>query len=75
MSESEVRVIRILEYRGHRWRVEQEIKNSIHGTKNFGGGTITAATLGEYPEIITAEVYEPSIEEQLEAMVANESEN
>lgn len=58
----EVRVLRLIEYRGSRDWVERTVAASIHGTKEIpgftmgypgrGGGTITAVTLGDFPEIL-----------------------
>jgi hypothetical protein len=50
----EIRVIRIIEYRGPRVEVEKQVTNSMHGVRILPNGvTITAATLGLYPEILT----------------------
>lgn len=55
-----IRVLRIIEYIGPRDLVEEQIKRSIHGTKNWGNGiTINVATLGTFPEILA--VAKPSI--------------
>jgi hypothetical protein len=54
-----VRVLRIVEYVGPRDLVEDQIARSIHGTRHcglHGQIRITAATIGEFPEILkTAE--------------------
>ena len=58
-----VRVLRIIEYVGPRAQVEATVARSIHGTLHVGtsgrraedlgtGMRITAATLGEYPEVL-----------------------
>lgn len=48
-----VRVLRVIEYIGPRDRVEKTVANSIHGSKDAGGGlTINAATIGQYPEVL-----------------------
>lgn len=51
-----VRVLRIIEYIGHRNRVEEVVKNSVHGTKICDSAkgllSIHAVTLGLYPEIL-----------------------
>jgi hypothetical protein len=53
MAEDIVRVIRIIEYVGPRGKVEKQIAMSIHGTKDTGNGIrISAATIGEFPEIL-----------------------
>ena len=50
-----VRIFRILMYEGDRHWVEETIKKSIHGTKQVGEAgkdrSITAATLGTFPEV------------------------
>ena len=54
-AQDEVRVIRILEYRGPRDWVEQTVEASIQGRKVLGRDrncSITAATLGNFPEIL-----------------------
>lgn len=58
----EIRVIRILEYVGPRNCVEEILMKSIHGAKvieryssaegTYGRVTISASTLGLYPEIM-----------------------
>jgi hypothetical protein len=53
MAEDIVRVIRIIEYVGPRGKIETQIANSLHGTKDWGNGIrISAATIGEFPEIL-----------------------
>lgn len=53
MSEDIVRVIRIIEYVGPRGKIENQIARSVHGTKDWGNGVrISAATIGEFPEIL-----------------------
>lgn len=53
-----VRVFRIIEYVGPRDLIEEQIRKSVHGTKTvvtrYKGLTIsiTAATIGEFPEIL-----------------------
>jgi hypothetical protein len=51
-----IRVLRILEYVGPRDAVEAVIDRSIHGSRTYGlpgrEVTITAATLGTFPEIL-----------------------
>lgn len=53
-----VRVLRVLEYIGPRDAVERQVQNSVHGEKTFGRPgaeiTIRAATIGTYPEILSA---------------------
>lgn len=53
-----VRVLRIVEIIGPRDLVEQQVTNSLHGerlgaTSNMGQVVIRAATVGNYPEILT----------------------
>jgi len=48
-----IRVLRVLEYEGPRGLVESTIERSIQGLKEFGKLTIRAATVGNYPEILT----------------------
>lgn len=53
MEPEEVRVLRIIEYRGPRHWVETTVRRSIHGTKVLENGAfITVTTLGEYPELV-----------------------
>mgnify|MGYP007083468222 FL=1 len=47
-----VRVLRIVEYVGSRERVEETVRQSIHGDKVMKDLTIRAATIGTYPEIL-----------------------
>lgn len=56
MAEDIIRVLRVIEYVGPRSRVEETVSNSIHGEKHFGGLTIRAAVIGEYPEILQHEI-------------------
>lgn len=52
-----VRVLRVVEYIGPRDWVERTIAKSIHGTKFIDDGKmISAATIGEFPEILNKEV-------------------
>lgn len=54
-TEDEIRVLRIIEYRGPRSWVEKTIAGSIHGTRFVGepNRTISANTIGLFPEILT----------------------
>ena len=47
-----IRVLRLVEYVGPRRKIEQQIENSLHGTKRFNEITIRATTIGEFPEIM-----------------------
>lgn len=47
-----VRVLRIVEYTGERSWVEKTVTNSIHGTKHLGYGSISAATIGAFPQVL-----------------------
>jgi hypothetical protein len=50
---AEVRVLRIIEYRGPQRWVEETVQRSIHGTKKVDTGKfITVVTLHEYPETV-----------------------
>jgi hypothetical protein len=50
-----VRVMRVLIYEGPRDWMETTLNKSIKGTIHVGhGATISAATIGEFPEIIKA---------------------
>jgi hypothetical protein len=50
---AEVRVLRIIEYRGPQRWVEETVRKSIHGTRQIDREkSITAVTLHEYPEQI-----------------------
>ena len=63
MSEDIVRILRIIEYKGLRSWVQKTLDNSIQGTKQFpDSATITAVTLGNFPEILQVTV--PSEESQ-----------
>jgi len=54
LNEDIVRVLRVVEYVGTREWVEETVKRSLHGTRVVEGyGTITAATLGAFPEVLT----------------------
>ena len=56
MSEDLVRVLRIIEYSGPRSEVERAVEMAVHGAKRLPRGlVITAATLGNYPEILPKE--------------------
>lgn len=54
-----IRVLRVLEYVGPRDLVEEQVRKSIHGERVFfstnpqGAVTIRAATVGEFPEIVS----------------------
>lgn len=52
MNEDIIRVRRLLEYIGPRGLVEKTVANSIHGVKRFGKESITATTLGVFPEVV-----------------------
>lgn len=57
MQQETVRVMRVIIYEGGREKVEKQIKNSIHGTREFGTlkegfCKITAITINEFSEII-----------------------
>ena len=59
-TEDEIRVLRIIEYRGPRSWVEKTIANSIHGTRFVEPNkTISANTLGLFPEILTSKEVGP----------------
>jgi hypothetical protein len=47
-----VRVLRVLEYTGPRDRVEETLRRFIQGEEVYGGVTIRAATIGEFPELL-----------------------
>lgn len=50
-----IRVLRVVEYVGPRDAVEKQVANSIHGTRSgygLSGMTISAATVGAYPEVV-----------------------
>ena len=59
-AQDKVRVLRIVEFVGDRQVVEAQVANSLHGEKTYhntklgGYVTIRAATIGTYPEILTA---------------------
>jgi hypothetical protein len=55
MAEDIVRVVRIIAYVGPRSKVEKQIANSLHGTKDHGNGVrISVVTVGEYPIVALA---------------------
>jgi hypothetical protein len=63
-----VRVIRIIEYVGERSDVEEQIANSMHGTKRFSRPghhdmEIRVATIGEFPEILERSLAAEGIKE------------
>lgn len=82
-TEDRVRVLRLIEYEGGREAVEQQLANSIHGTRVFqaswhngrssgrGPLRITAVTLGLYPDVVETgrEVGEPRQVAELEAQL------
>jgi len=48
-----IRILRVVEYRGPRAAVEDQVERSLHGTKRLPTGVIiSAATVGQYPEMI-----------------------
>lgn len=47
-----VRLYRIIEYKGNRDVVEDVVNGSIHGTKKIRSLSITAQTIGEFPDLI-----------------------
>lgn len=47
-----IRVLRVIEYVGERIVVEKQVANSLHSTKTLPGLTISAATVGTFPEIL-----------------------
>jgi hypothetical protein len=71
MDEDIVRVLRIIEYVGPRSKVEKQIGDSLHGTKDHGNGVrISAVTLGEYPEIMERANHE-TVEERAKRFAAS----
>jgi hypothetical protein len=53
--EDRVRVLRLVEFVGPRSWVEQQVARSLHGTRIVKDGCeIRCATVGDYPEILTA---------------------
>lgn len=65
-TEEIIRVLRIVEYVGPRSRVEDTVARSIHGVRDSGRGlSISAVTIGCYPEIIekAKEIPEMSIKD------------
>jgi len=71
-----VRVLRVIEYVGERHAVEEALDAAISGRKRIGtkvGGTkltITAATLGEYPDIINEAIDLPISDRGIEAKIS-----
>lgn len=53
--EDTIRILRIVEYTGPRSAIEEQVRNSIHGERKVVHGTVTirAATVGEFPEILS----------------------
>lgn len=49
-----VRVLRVVEYIGTREWVERTVAGSLHGTMVLKDGEIRAATVGAYPEVLSA---------------------
>ncbi len=58
-----VRVLRVYEFVGPREWVEPQVQKSIHGTREIGPGKfIRGATVGDYPELLSAGEYEAHFE-------------
>lgn len=70
MTEDIVRVLRIIEIVGPRSLVEKQVANSIHGTKTWNDIRISAATIGEFPEILER-VNTESVEERAKRFAAS----
>jgi hypothetical protein len=70
VAEDIVRVLRIVEYVGPRDRIEKQIANSLHGTKTWNDIQISAATIGEFPEILERANTE-SVEERAKRFAAS----
>jgi hypothetical protein len=51
--EDTVRVLRVVEYIGDRSAVEEAVNKSLHEERQCVGYVVRAATLGNYPEILT----------------------
>ena len=51
-TEDIVRVLRVIEYVGPRSAVEEQIRNSLHGERQFRDIIIKVATVGTFPEIL-----------------------
>lgn len=51
-KENIVRVLRVIEYVGPRSAVEEQIRNSLHGERQFRDIIIKVATVGTFPEIL-----------------------
>lgn len=55
----QVSLLRILEYRGAREDVEEIVSRSIHGTRVVGRAehqiSVSAASIGDFPEILEKE--------------------
>ena len=52
-GEEIVRVLRLVEYEGPRKEVEEQVRNSIHGTRmGMKCVRITAVTLDQFPEVL-----------------------
>lgn len=48
-----IRILRVIEYRGPRKQVEDQVARSLHGERRLTNGVIiAAATVGTYPEIL-----------------------
>lgn len=62
-TRKQVRVLRLVEFAGERADVEQQVRQSIHGTVDARNGRviITAVTLHEYPEILQVARMAPSV--------------
>ena len=52
MNEDIVRVLRIVEITGPRSKVEEQVRQSLHGIRKYHDLQITSVTLTEYPEIL-----------------------
>jgi chromosome segregation ATPase len=67
-----VRVLRLVEYEGPRKEIEEQLKNSIHGTRTMRRALrITATDLGRFPEVIeeARRVADPSVIQELNARI------
>lgn len=62
-TKKQVRVLRLVEFAGEREAVEQQVRQSIHGTVDVRNGAVivTAVTLHEYPEILQVARMAPSV--------------
>ncbi len=54
-----IRILRVIEIEGPRDKVEEQVRKSIQGQRNFGEVTIRAGTIGDFATILFDKTDEP----------------